>query len=214
MMRAARGTGAAPAGLQAADPIGTVAWRGYESTTPGYTTAVARISANALESFTATAQGTEIEFIAVLPGTTVLPAAPLMRIGPGLTVGSPTAPTGAAMATGDLNVAGRVMINGVSVGGGSGLDTQSLGLTALGQTLTSQYNSFTTVGAGGACALPTGMSSGDHCKINNRGANDLTVTPGGGVAINTQATGVAMIIPVNTTAYFHRESSTQWVTIP
>lgn len=222
VFRTSAGTGGSPTAVQNTNVLGSLGFRGYEGTTPGYTGGVARINVSALENFTSTAQGTQMQFFTNNPLTTGLGAVQV-SIGPGLSVGSPTTP-GTAMTTGDLNVQGRIMQNGspYSTGGG-GVDTVTGALTAHaggGQAsataLPSQFNVITTVATSGdSVALPAG-SPGIHVIVRNSGAQPLAVFPvnGGSAAINAQAANTSISVVANTSAYFEAQSATQWFTIP
>jgi hypothetical protein len=162
---------------------------------------------------------TEIQFYTTPVGSTT--SVGQATLGPGLTVGNPTAPSvGGPMVTGDLNVQGRVMINGASVSaGGGGADTVSAAVTAAGATqgtataLTSQFNNVTTVASGTGVVLPAGAVGG-HCIVRNSGANPLLCYPASGAAINVQAVNTAITVLANSTAYFEALSATQWFTVP
>lgn len=115
ILRAANGVRTAPAQTNLGDILGVLGWRGYGAT--GFSgTSVARIQALALENFTDAAQGVALRFWTAPLGTAT--AIQQASIGPGLTVGAPTAPAGGMLA-GDLNAA-RVLVNGVAVGSGTG----------------------------------------------------------------------------------------------
>jgi hypothetical protein len=110
-LRRADGTGAAPTPVALGETLGAIGWFGHGET--GYGSASARIAAVALEDYSDGAQGTHLLFqVSPVGSTTVALEASL---GSGLTVGAPAAPA-SAMQTGDLNVSGRIMINGVEIG--------------------------------------------------------------------------------------------------
>jgi hypothetical protein len=119
-MRNSRGIATALTQNLSGDTLGVIAWRGYEGTTPAFTAApVARFLAAAAQDFTSANQGSNFQFETnPLNNTT---RAVQMIVGAsgtgtgGVQIGTaPTAPS-IAMANGDLNVAARVMANGVGV---------------------------------------------------------------------------------------------------
>jgi hypothetical protein len=98
MMRRANGAGASP--IAAGETIGQIAVRGYGTT--GYpSVGNARIVFNALETFTDSAQGTQI-LIQTTPLGLAGGVQPQATIGPGVKVGAPSDPLG-GMQIGDLN---------------------------------------------------------------------------------------------------------------
>jgi hypothetical protein len=113
IFRAARGTAASPTPIVAGDVLGHTAARGYAATS-GWSggAGVARVQFIALENFTATGQGTQINFQTNPPGTTSLTTQ--VNIGVGLTVGAPVAPAG-GMLSGDLSAV-RLFASGSTAG--------------------------------------------------------------------------------------------------
>jgi hypothetical protein len=114
---------------------------------------------------------------------------------------------------------GRVTAAANGTPGGAGADTVTRGITAAATApwtaLPSVFNEVTTVAAiGNGCALPTPATVGQICKVRNSGANSLNVYPAATAAINAQAVGTYITIPVNTTAYFEAVAATQWYTVP
>jgi hypothetical protein len=111
MMRAARGTAAAPTPVLHNDSLGNLAWRGYGGSHYNMGAAIRVVGAvyePVLGNWTDTQQGAQLTIATNPPGTT----SPVTQatIGPGLAVGAPTAPSG-GMLVGDVN-AQRVMVNG------------------------------------------------------------------------------------------------------
>jgi hypothetical protein len=115
-MRNARGSGAIPSHTVSGDILGVIGWRGYGDTVYSTSGAV-RLAAIALQDFTNTAMGAQLE---IRTNPLNLSASVVQAlVGPGLTVG-PATPPGDGMQVGDINAYGRVMINGTPVGGGTG----------------------------------------------------------------------------------------------
>jgi hypothetical protein len=116
ILRAARGTGVSPSALQHGDALGNIVWRGYGAT--GYGLTSARITAFAYEpvnlAWSDSAQGGQILISTNPPNQNVLQTQ--VTIGPGLTVGAPTAQ--ASPTVGDLNVQ-RLFVAGQPVSGGA-----------------------------------------------------------------------------------------------
>jgi hypothetical protein len=116
ILRTARGTGLSPSALQHGDALGNIVWRGYGAT--GYGPTAARITAYAYEpvnlAWSDSAQGGQITFATNPPNQNVLQTQ--VTIGPGLTVGAPTAQ--ASPTVGDLNVQ-RLFVAGQPVSGGA-----------------------------------------------------------------------------------------------
>jgi hypothetical protein len=113
-----RGTAASPAAVLHGDSLGVVSWRGYGAT--GYGSGAARVNAIVYEpvrgQWNDAAQGTQILIQTNPPG--LISPFDQCTIGPGLTVGAPTPPSG-GMQIGDLN-ASRILLNGVVVTAGTG----------------------------------------------------------------------------------------------
>jgi hypothetical protein len=121
LLRRANGTlPSSLSGIIQNDLIGNLAWRGYD-TSPGYTTAVARIGAVALQNFGPGAWGTQLTFSAIPFNSATLPTS-IATMGPGLTVGSgvnlPPAPVGGDQ-PGDVNC-WRLLVQGQVPATGSG----------------------------------------------------------------------------------------------
>jgi hypothetical protein len=130
-------------------------------------------------------------------------------LGPGLTVGAPTAQPSPAI--GDIN-AQRIFVNGVA-----GVpDTTTGGITAgSGQgavVLTSQFNVLATVASGMAVTLPVSVA-GMRRIVRNSGANAVLVYPPSGGIINTMAANAAMTVQPNLTQYFEADG-VQWYSVP
>jgi hypothetical protein len=114
---------------------------------------------------------------------------------------------------------GRVTAAANGTPGGAGADTVTRNITATATApwapLPSNFNEVTTVAAvGNGCALPAPATVGQICKVRNSGANSLNVYPAATAAINAQAVGTYITVPVNTTAYFESVAATQWYTVP
>jgi hypothetical protein len=167
IFRHAAGTRAAPSNNMLGDSLGRISWRGYGAS--GYTPDIAWMRALPLENFTGAAQGTQFEFVTQAVGTAgnsglVTQA----QLGPGLTVGHPTAPSG-GMLVGDIN-ATRIMVNGVAVGtSGTGLPDAPNDGTAYGRQSAAWQRVLALTGgtvsgslAVGAPGLPSGgLVNGD-----------------------------------------------------
>jgi hypothetical protein len=156
----------------------------------------------------ATARGTQLVLSTTAPGTNTLttrlalgaPAREVCRSAP---QAQPIPP----MVTGDLNIAGRLLINGAAVSGGSGLTLPSAGLinsngTTVGavavgsglgltgtypnQTLTASGTTLTVPNANiltGNGALLGGITVGSGLSLTGPFPNqNLTATGGGGIA--------------------------------
>jgi hypothetical protein len=121
-LRRANGTGAAPARVNAGDIVGNFTWRGYGAT--GYTNPVGRLQLTALENFTDTAYGSQLNIGTAAVGGTLVSTQ--VAIGPGLSVGPTTTPPAGGMLIGDLNAL-RVLIAGVAVPGEAPTDGQAYG---------------------------------------------------------------------------------------
>jgi hypothetical protein len=114
---AAAGTGAAPAPLHSGDFLGSLSYAGYwrsAAGASGWSTNRVALNAFALDNFSDTAQGTQLQVRATPPGTTNLTT--VLTISPGLQVG---APTGGDKGTGSIN-AQAIYINNQPVGAQSG----------------------------------------------------------------------------------------------
>jgi hypothetical protein len=109
--KAARGTGAAPAAVQANDILGVEIFRGYGG---GAYAMGAQIYAVAAENWTATGHGTFLNFVTTAPGTTS-PIFPL-SIGQGMLLGVPTTKDPGA---GSISIAGNYYMdtNGAALSG-------------------------------------------------------------------------------------------------
>jgi hypothetical protein len=108
--RTSNGTGAAPLYNEENEILGVITARGYDG--GAYSVLGAgRISFWTLEDFTATAQGTAIKIETNPVGSTT--RALQATFGPGLAVGAAPTPPAGGMLNGDINAAGRIMINGV-----------------------------------------------------------------------------------------------------
>jgi hypothetical protein len=116
IFRRVHGTSAAKTATLAGDMIGAITSRGYDGAAYS-ATGTARIRFDALQNYTAAAQGTTVVIDTNPIGSTV--RVTQAKFGPGLEVGTPTAPAG-GMLVGDINAASRVMVNGVAVGTGGG----------------------------------------------------------------------------------------------
>jgi hypothetical protein len=168
MVRRANGTAAVPSALVATDVIGQLAWRGYFSGgTPGYSATIARVQVTALENFTNLAQGTQLGLATTAVGSTTLTTQAL--VGPGITVGTPTAPAG-GMQVGDLN-AQRIFVQGVATGG----STSPGGTT--GQV---QYHNGTTFGGSAGALFSASSLTAMNIALGSDGTGDLYYRAAGG----------------------------------
>jgi len=151
-------------------------------------------------------------------------------VAPGLTLSGgnlsnpiPTAQLlgGAAGGYVSISVGSGLNLTGSSLTAVASPDSVAGGITATGSTgadcaaLSSQLNVVTTVSAGAGVCLQSG-SPGIHSIVRNSGANPLLVYPkaADSAAINSLATGVAIVIQPDNTGYFEAQSLTQWFTIP
>jgi hypothetical protein len=114
---AAAGTGAAPAPLHSGDFLGSLSYAGYwrsAAGASGWSTNRVALNAFALDNFSDTAQGTQLQVKATPPGSTSLTT--VLTISPGLQVGAPTLGDRGA---GSIN-AQAIYIQGQAVGAATG----------------------------------------------------------------------------------------------
>lgn len=202
--RHAGGTAQNPSMITANTQFGNYAWRGYDGGA-GYTAgAAARISVVALEDWIdGNHRGTELSIFTVPVGT----AAPVAQatFGPGVKVGSPTAPTG-GMLVGDLN-AHRILVDGsplaTSTAGAVSLtidhlDAESITLDGTplvttsggnaGDVLTKQVDE-TIAWAPPQAGLPAGGSPGDVLTKPNGSAAWARIGDPNGLVIGNPSGG-------------------------
>jgi phage baseplate assembly protein V len=112
-IRSANGSPSSPSAIALNGGLGNIAWRGYGAS--GYVAAAAAlIRVLALEPWDDQHQGVSMT-ISTAPALTGVPGAVLqITIGPGLTVGAPTATPPGGMLVGDINCQ-RLFVNGVQV---------------------------------------------------------------------------------------------------
>jgi hypothetical protein len=97
MLRRANGSATAPTQILNTQTLGSVNWRGYGASAYGLN--VARVHAVAAQDWDNTHQGASLQFQVTPVGSTTMDT--VARMGPGLTVGTPTAQ--ASPAVGDIN---------------------------------------------------------------------------------------------------------------
>jgi hypothetical protein len=185
LLRRANGTAAVPQPLNTGEMLGDIGWRGYG--TSGYGTAMVRIAGHAYEptnlAWSDGAQGSRLVFSTSLPGTALL--TPQMTVGPGVQIGVPTAPT-VPLTTGDLNIAGRLLINGAAVSGGPGGGITSI---AFNSPLTG--GTITTSGT-------VGLNTPAAQLLGGTGTGFAPVSVGTGLNLSggsLTATGTSLTIP-------------------
>ena len=106
---------------------------------------------------------------------------------------------------GGFSAIGAQMVNGQVVTGISAAGTAITDAT----DLIGSSNVLSTVASGAGVQLPT-MQTGDTTEVYNGGANQCLVYPESAtVGINQLSVGASMVLPINTTVWFRKVSSTQ-----
>jgi hypothetical protein len=113
-LRRANGTGAAPAGINNGDLLGSIGWFGYAGGAGYQPSSRAGINALATETWSATGTGTLLNFSTTASGTGT--AVTRMQIWQGLLLGNlPTTPPDGDLGQGTINMSGVLQVNANTV---------------------------------------------------------------------------------------------------
>jgi hypothetical protein len=114
-----------------------------------------------------------------------------MTVGPGVQIGVPNPPTvGPALTTGDLNIAGRLLVNGNAVTGGSGPTFPSAGLINSNGSTVGAVAVGTGLGLTGAYPNQTLTATGTSFPIPS-----ANIMSGNGAALGGIPLGSGLSLP-------------------